>query len=64
MIGPPGDLGEFVFGSGEADLEAFDFAGPAFACGLGDPVGEVVADLGEALALSGAGQSIGHRMQA
>jgi hypothetical protein len=24
--GPPVDLGELVFGSGEADLESFDFA--------------------------------------
>lgn len=28
-------LGEFVFGSGEADLESLDFAEPAFAAGLG-----------------------------
>jgi hypothetical protein len=29
------DLGEFVVGAGEADLESFDFAEPAFAFGFG-----------------------------
>jgi hypothetical protein len=47
-VGPPVDLGEFVFGSGEADLESFDFAEPAFALGFGDAGDEVVADLGDA----------------
>jgi hypothetical protein len=47
------DLSEFVLGSGEADLESFDFAEPAFALGFGDAGGEVVADLGEAVALGG-----------
>jgi hypothetical protein len=32
----PVDLGEFVVGSGEADLESFDFAEPAFVFGFGD----------------------------
>jgi hypothetical protein len=41
------DLGEFVVGGGEADLEAFDFAEPAFAFGFGDAGGEVVADFGK-----------------
>src|SRR6266568_3567277 len=49
------DLGEFVFGAGEADLESFGFAGPAFAVGFGDAGGEVVADLGDAVALGGVG---------
>ena len=31
-------------GGGEADLESFGFAGPAFAFGLGDAGQEVVAD--------------------
>jgi hypothetical protein len=47
------DLGEFVFGAGEADLQSFDFAEPAFAFGFGDAGGEVVADVGEAVALGG-----------
>lgn len=42
------DLGEFGGGSGEADLEAFDFAEPAFTFGLGDTGGEVVPDVGQA----------------
>ena len=42
-MGAPVDLGEFVFGSGEADFEAFDFAEPAFVLGFGDAGGEVVA---------------------
>ena len=42
------DLGEPFVGAGEADLESFDLAEPAFALGLGDAGSEVVADLGEA----------------
>ena|SRR5260370_41003479 len=53
--GAPVDLGEFVFGAGEADLESFGFAGPAFAVGFGDAGGEVVADLGDAGPLGGVG---------
>jgi len=53
--GPPVELAEFLLGAGEADLESFDLAGPAFALGFGDPGGEVVADLGEAVALGGVG---------
>jgi hypothetical protein len=34
VAGAPVDLGELVFGSGEADLEAFDLAEPAFALGF------------------------------
>ena len=49
------DLGELVFGSGEADFEAFDFAEPAFVLGFGDAGGEVIADLGDAAALGGVG---------
>jgi hypothetical protein len=48
------DLGEFVFGAGEADLEAFGFAEPAFAFGFGDAGGQVVADFG-----NGAGTGAG-----
>jgi hypothetical protein len=46
-------LGELASGGGEADLESFGFAGPAFAFGFGDAVQEVVADLLEAVALGG-----------
>ena len=53
--GPAVDLGEFVFGAGEADFEAFGFAEPAFAFGFGDAGGQVVADLGDAGSLSGVG---------
>jgi hypothetical protein len=49
------DLGEFVLGAGEADLESFGFAEPAFAVGFGDAGDEVVADLGDAVALGGDG---------
>jgi hypothetical protein len=41
------DLGELGVSGGEADLESFGFAGPAFAFGLGDAGGEVVADRGQ-----------------
>jgi hypothetical protein len=51
----PVDLGEFVFSPGEADFEAFGFAGPAFAFGFGDAGGQVVADLGEPVALGRVG---------
>jgi hypothetical protein len=47
------DLGELVLGAGEADLEALDLAGPAFALGLGDAVVQVVPDLLEPAALGG-----------
>ena len=56
-LGPAGGgqvgLGEFVVGGGEADLESFGFAGPAFAFGLGDAGQEVVADLFQAAPLGG-----------
>jgi hypothetical protein len=38
-------LGKFLFGSGEADLEPFDFAEPAFAFGFGDVRGQVVTEV-------------------
>ena len=47
----PFDLGEFVFGAGEADLESFDLAEPAFAFGFGYAGFEVVANLNETIAL-------------
>jgi hypothetical protein len=46
-------LGEFLFGAGEADLESFGFAGPAFAFCFGDAGVEVVADFFEAGPLGG-----------
>src|SRR5258708_5846509 len=51
--GAPVDLGELVPGSGEADLESFALAEPAFAVGFGDAGGQVVTDLGDAFALAG-----------
>ena len=57
VLGPAGGggvgLGEFAGSGGEADLESFGFAGPAFAFGLGDAGAEVVADLLQAAALGG-----------
>jgi hypothetical protein len=53
--GAPVDLGELVLGAGEADLESLGFAEPAFAVGFGDAGGQVVADLGDAVALGGVG---------
>jgi hypothetical protein len=47
------DLGELVLGAGEADLEALDLAGPAFAFGLGDAVVQVGLDFLEPAALGG-----------
>ncbi len=44
-VAAPFDLGKFVFGAGEADLQAFDLAEPAFAFGFGYAGFEVVADL-------------------
>src|SRR5690348_3779233 len=46
------DLGDFVVGAGQAELESFDFAEPSFAFGLGDPGDEVVADVNDSLPLS------------
>src|SRR5215510_3725865 len=46
-------LGEFCAGGGEADLESFGFAGPAFAFCLGDACGEAGADIAEPLPLGG-----------
>jgi hypothetical protein len=43
----PVDLGDLVVGAGEADLESFNLAEPAFAFGFGDAGGEVLADLGD-----------------
>jgi hypothetical protein len=49
------ELGELGGGRGEADVESFDFAGPALLAGFGDAGGEVVADLGDAVPLGGIG---------
>jgi hypothetical protein len=46
-------LGELVVRGGEADLESFCLAGPAFAFGLADAGEEVVADVGEPATLGG-----------
>jgi hypothetical protein len=42
-------LDEFGAGSGEADLQAFDFSEPSLAAGFVDPGDEVVADVEETL---------------
>jgi len=46
-------LGELCDGGGEADLEAFRLAGPAFTFCLGDACGEAGADVAESLPLGG-----------
>jgi hypothetical protein len=48
-------LGELAPGAGEADFQALGFAELPGFLGLGDPVGEVAADLGQAGTLSGVG---------
>ncbi|MFE0154703.1 hypothetical protein ACFWY5_46740 [Nonomuraea sp. NPDC059007] len=53
VAGPLTELGELVFGPGEADLESFDLAEPAFSFGLGDAVVQVVTDLLKASPLGG-----------
>ncbi|UQA90670.1 helix-turn-helix domain-containing protein [Streptomyces halobius] len=45
------ELGEFLHGAGEADLEPFDFAEPLLSFGFGDAVEQVVADLSDAVTL-------------
>jgi hypothetical protein len=47
------DLGELVFGAGEADFESFDLAEPALAFGFGDAGVQVVADLFQPASLGG-----------
>lgn len=49
------DLGEFLLGPGEADLQPLDLAEPALAVGFGDPAGQVVADLQQPGLLGGVG---------
>ncbi|MCX5107189.1 hypothetical protein OOK13_01250 [Streptomyces sp. NBC_00378] len=51
VAGPAVDLGELVLGAGETDAESFDLAEPAFALGLRDAGGEVVADFLQPAAL-------------
>src|SRR5207248_9301331 len=53
--GSPVYLGELVAGAGQADLESFGFAMPAFPLGFGDAGDEVVPDLGDAGPLGGRG---------
>ncbi|WP_006247764.1 hypothetical protein [Mycolicibacterium tusciae] len=47
------ELGQFLVGAGEADLQSFDLAEPAFAAGFIDAGAEVVADLDQAGSLVG-----------
>jgi hypothetical protein len=49
--GVPVKLGDFLLGSGEADLEPLDLAEPSFAFGLGDAGDQVVADVGKSCPL-------------
>jgi hypothetical protein len=49
------ELGEFLFGAGEADFEAFDLAEPALSFCLGDAGQQVVADLNDPASLGGIG---------
>ncbi|GAA1728950.1 hypothetical protein GCM10009680_82640 [Streptomyces yatensis] len=42
----PIELAELLLGVGQADLETFDLAEPAFRLGFGDSGDQVVADLG------------------
>src|SRR3954469_15719426 len=49
----PVEGGDLVVRCAEVDLQALDFAEPAVESGLGDPLGEVVDDLDEAVALGG-----------
>jgi hypothetical protein len=49
------ELGDLVLGSGQADLQSFDFAQPSFPFGLDNSGLEVVADLNQAVALSWVG---------
>ena len=53
MRGELVEVGEFLAGAGEADLESVDFAEPAFASGFVDAGEEVVADLLDAVATGG-----------
>jgi len=57
--GPFVELGDLVVGSGETDLQAFDFTEPAFSFCLSDPRVEVVADLDEPVSLGGVGPEHG-----
>lgn len=49
------ELGDLVLGSGQADLQSFDFAKPSFTFGLDNSGLEVVADFQQAAALSWVG---------
>jgi len=57
------DLGELVFGSGEADLEAFDFAVPALAFGLAMRAVRLSRISARRACWAGSGQSMGQRTQ-
>jgi hypothetical protein len=64
VVGASSDLGEFVLGAGEADLQSFDLSEPAFAFGLGDAGGEVSRISVSRSRWAGSGQSIEQQMQA
>lgn len=44
-------LGQFLLGTGRADLQALDLSKPAFVLSFGDPIEQVVADLDQPVAL-------------
>jgi len=50
------DLGEFIVGGGEADLQSFHFAEPAIALRFGDAGFEVVSDFDQPATLFGVGE--------
>ena len=45
------ELGQLVLGAGQADLQALDLSEPALPLSFGDPVEQVVADLGQTVSL-------------
>ena len=49
------ELGEFVAGGGQADVESVDFTEPALVMGFGDAVDEVVMNLDQPGPVSGVG---------
>ncbi|MGW7018062.1 hypothetical protein ACWGGS_01560 [Streptomyces decoyicus] len=49
----PIEPAELLLGAGQADLETFDLAEPAFGLGFGDSGDQVVADLGKPCPLGG-----------
>jgi hypothetical protein len=55
------ELSQFLPGAGEADFKSLGFAGPAFAFGFGDALGQAGADVGDAVPLRATGRAGGQR---